>query len=73
MQRAGLILWPSFLVAGVAEAVIFSIFDPVDLSLIWDPFGPTRLAAYSQGFLVFWMFTAASSALTLFLQRTSKP
>jgi hypothetical protein len=71
MQRAAWVLWPSFLVAGVAEAVFFAIFDPVDLSLLWEGLGPSRLAAYSQGFFLFWAFTAASSGLTLFLQRTS--
>ena len=71
MQRAIWVLWPSFIVAGVAEAVFFAIFDPVDLSILWAPLGPSRLAAYSQAFFLFWAFTAASSGLTLFLQRSS--
>jgi hypothetical protein len=71
MQRIAWVLWPSFLMAGIAEAVFFSIFDPVDLSLLWAPLGPSRLAAYSEGFFLFWTFTAGSSALTLFLQRSS--
>lgn len=71
MKRALWILWPSFLAAGIAEAVFFSIFDPVDLALLWAPLGPSRLAAYTQGFFLFWACTAASSGLTLFLQRTS--
>lgn len=71
MRYALWILCPSFIVAGIAEAVFFTIFDPVDLSLLWEPLGPSRLAAYSQGFLLFWTFTAASSGLSLFLQRIS--
>ena len=71
MKRAIWVLWPSFIAAGIAEVVFFSIFDPVDLGLLWAPLGPNRLAAYTQGFFLFWAFTAASSGLTLFLQRTS--
>jgi hypothetical protein len=71
MQRAIWVLWPSFIAAGIAEAVFFAVFDPVDLSLLWDALGPSRLAAYSEAFFLFWACTAASSGLTLFLQRTS--
>lgn len=58
-----LILWPSFLAAGVAEILFFTAFDPSD-------FEAGRLVAYSIGFFVFWALAAASSALTCFLQRS---
>ena len=32
----------------------------------------SRLAVYSGGFFVFWVFAAASSALTCFPQRTAE-
>jgi hypothetical protein len=67
-----LILWPSFIAAGIASAVFFAIFDPADLAIFWSPLGPSRMAVYSEGFLLFWAFTAASSALTLLLQRSSE-
>ena len=63
-----LILWPSFLVAAAANALFFTIFDPVDF-VIFGPFGLSRLTAYSTGFLLFWALGAASSAFTCFLQR----
>jgi hypothetical protein len=65
-----LIFWPSFIAAGMASAVFFAIFDPVDLAIFWRPLGPSRIAVYSEGFLLFWAFTAASSALTLLLLRS---
>ena len=58
-----LILWPSFLAAGAAEVLFFTVFDPAD-------FDAGRLAAYSIGFFLFWSLAAASSALTCFLQRS---
>jgi len=68
MKRAMWILWPSFIVAGVAEVVFFVIFDPIELEILGDALGVSRLAAYSIGFLLFWLFAAASSAFTCFLQ-----
>lgn len=72
MKTALWILWPSFLVACVAEVLFFSLFDPVD----FQPFGPlglTRRGGYSLGFFVFWAIAAGSSWLTCFLQRPTKP
>lgn len=65
------ILWPSFLVAGAAETVFFALFDPMDLTLFDEPVTLSRTAIYSLGFFLFWLFSAASSALTLFLQRSA--
>ncbi|OGA67608.1 MAG: hypothetical protein A3G83_04025 [Betaproteobacteria bacterium RIFCSPLOWO2_12_FULL_68_20] len=72
MRKAMVILWPSFIVGGVAEVLFFTAFDPMDLHLFGQPVGLSRLAAYSVGFLFFWALAAASSALTCFLQRTSR-
>lgn len=68
MKKALWILWPSFLVACVAELAFFSVFDPVDFQL-FGPLGLSRRAGYSIGFFLFWGIAAASSALTCFLQR----
>jgi hypothetical protein len=70
-QRIIWILWPSFIVGGVAEAVFFTLFDPSDLAIFGESLGLSRLAVYSLGFFLFWLFAAASSALTCFLQRGS--
>ena len=65
------ILWPSFLVAGIGNALFFTVFDPVDF-MLFGPFGLSRLTAYSAGFLILWALGAASSAFTCFLQRTER-
>jgi hypothetical protein len=65
------ILWPSFLAAGAAETLFFTLFDPMDLFLFGEPLTLSHTAVYSVGFLMCWLFCAASSGLTLFLQRSA--
>lgn len=65
------ILWPSFIVGGIGEAVFFALFDPEDLLIHGNPLGWERVTVYSVGFLLFWALAAASSALTCLLQRSS--
>ena len=72
MQRAVLILWPSFLVAAAAEMVFFALFDPGELTFFGQPLEVSRTATYSIGFFLFWGFAAASSALTHFLDRINR-
>lgn len=62
------ILWSAFLVAGVQEALVFVVVDP--LSLHW--FGSDALqwpveAIYSVTFLLLWSTTATAGALALWL------
>ena len=71
MQRLIWILWPSFVVAGVAEIVFFTVVDPQQLYLFGQPVDYSAIATYSLGFIGFWLACAGSSMLTLFLQRTS--
>jgi len=68
-QRIIWILWPSFIVAGVAETVFFTFFDPSDLTVFGGAHGLSRIAVYSLGFFLFWLFAAASSAFSCFRQR----
>jgi len=63
------ILWPSFLVGGIAEGVFFTLIDPQELYLLGEPVHWSPTAVYSVGFFLFWGVAAASSALTCFLQR----
>lgn len=67
-QRLMWIVWPAFLVAGVAEAVFFTIFDPFDLHFFGAPLEWSRTAIYTLGFFGFWGMGVASSALTVFLE-----
>jgi hypothetical protein len=60
-QIAISVLWPSFLTAIVASGLFFSAFDPVDLVPFNLDFEVRPLAAYSIGFLLFWLIAAISS------------
>jgi hypothetical protein len=64
------VIWPAFLVAAVAEAVFFTVFDPFDLHFFGAPMELSRLAMYTLGFFGFWGLGVASSALTVFLERS---
>ncbi len=72
MRKAIWVLWPSFIIAGAAEAAFFTLFDPMELQLFGEPAGLSRVAVYTGGFFLFWAFAAASSAFTCFLQRTAE-
>ena len=60
------ILWPSFLMAGLASAVVFALIDPLDVA-IFGYFRPSRDVLYAAGFFFFWLISALSSLLTLFM------
>ncbi len=68
MLKVLLVLWPSFVVAGIAEGVFFTVIDPQELYLFGEPVHLSKLATYSIGFLGFWLACAASSLMTWFLQ-----
>lgn len=68
MRRlAMVILWPSFLVAAMAEGFFFSLLDPKDMQLGGMPVAISPLAAYSLGFFMFWLFCALACMLTYYL------
>lgn len=71
MQKLIQVLWPSFLVAAVVEAVFFTVIDPQALYLLGEPVHYDPLKTYSIGFLAFWLICAASSLTTLYFQRTA--
>lgn len=57
-------LWPSFLMAGVLEALVFSVVDPQALGA---PAQLSATAVYTLGFLCFWAATGLASGLSLLL------
>jgi len=66
------VLWPSFLVAGIAEAVFFTVIDPQQLYLFGEPVDYSLTATYSIAFFGFWLVCAASSLATIFLQQSAE-
>ena len=66
IQQAIAVLWPSFIVAIVASGVFFSAFNPKDLIPFNLDIDISPLAAYSIGFLLFWIIAIVSSLGTLY-------
>ena len=64
-ERSMAVLWPSFLMAGVLEMIVFSVVDPEQLhgfggeALGWSP-----TAVYTAAFFLFWGVIAVAGALT---------
>lgn len=66
MKRAMWIVWPSFLVAGLLEALVFAVVDPQDVLAVSD-LGWGRTALYSATFLLFWALMCLAAGLSLWL------
>jgi hypothetical protein len=68
MKRIAMaVLWPSFLVAIVAEGFFFSILDPHLLHLGESRIEMTAAAIYTVGFFCFWLFCILASSLSCYL------
>jgi hypothetical protein len=61
------ILWPSFLVSGLAEGLLFSVVHPSELLFFGHHPDISDEGIYTVGFFVIWMFCAFSSALTAYI------
>lgn len=72
LRLAMSILWPSFLVAILAEGFFFSMFDPADLMMVGGHVDLKPTAVYTIGFFFFWVFCALASMLSCYLLRTEE-
>lgn len=68
-QKIIIILWLSFVMAGIATGVFFSAIDPEVLRGCVTFPEVSRMGAYTVGFLLFWLLTATSSLLTRYFLR----
>jgi len=66
-QRVMWIMWPSFLMAGVIEMLVFSMVDPEDMHWFGHQLEFSRQGIYTVSFFVFWLMTSLSGALTTLL------
>lgn len=66
-QRMMWIAWPSFLMAGVLEVLVFAMVDPQDLHWFGQAVSLSREGVYTLAFFVFWLVTMLSSGLTTLL------
>ena len=72
-QAIAAVLWPSFLAAAFATMLFFAFVDPEALreSMI-DSLELGRMSGYGLGFFFFWLITLVSSAISVFLLRTTR-
>jgi len=71
-QAVFTVVWISFLTAAISTMVFFALFDPVDLSGIFNAdLDIERDAGYAAGFFFFWIVCAICSGVTAFLVRTA--
>ena len=69
-QRAMVIAWPAFLMAGVLEVLVFAVVDPGDLHWFRGPsIGWSTQAIYTLSFLIFWGVTTATGLLTALMMQ----
>ncbi len=69
IQQFVSVLWPSFVLAGLATIVLFTAFDPHAVGLCMGVSSVTRIGAYTVGFFLLWLLTLCSSLLTVYFQR----
>jgi hypothetical protein len=70
LERVLAVLWPSFVMAGVLEALVFVVVDPE--SLAWfggTPVDLSRQAVYTVTFFIFWAVIAAAGGVSAMLTR----
>ena len=63
----GAVLWPAFLGAALADAVLFTLIDPETIMLFGVHSDVSRPSAYTLGFFVLWFIMIAASVTTLWL------
>ena len=68
-ERALLILWPAFVMAGVLEMMVFAVLDPGTMRWFGtETIDWSRSAVYSVTFFIFWGVIATSGAITALLE-----
>ena len=73
-QRALFIAWPSFLMAGVLEMLVFSVANPQELrgfGGVLEALSPS--AIYTLAFFGFWIVVALACSITLLLATPEPP
>lgn len=67
--RAMAVLWPSFLMAGVQEMLVFAVVDPQQLHWFGaEPVGWPSAAVYTVSFFLFWGVISIAGVLTQLLE-----
>lgn len=70
VERVLLVLWPSFVMAAVLEALVFVVVDPEGLAWFGGPpVELSRQAVYTISFFIFWAVIAAAGGVSAMLAR----
>lgn len=68
LMQYGVVMWVSFVLAGVATMLFFATFDPAELAQIATfPMELDRSSGYSIGFLLFWLLLIINGAVITWL------
>lgn len=71
-RRLMRIVWPAFMVACVLEVLVFAMVDPQDIHWFGATVQISREGFYTLAFIVFWVASMVSSALTTLLAMPSR-
>jgi len=63
IQRIVAVLWPAFIMAGIATIIFTTAFDP---SVLFVELDISRLGFYTITFFVFWIFGISTAAATCY-------
>ncbi len=63
IQRVVAVLWPAFVMAGIATILFTTVFDPAILFIEHDI---SRLGFYTITFFLFWLFGALTAIATCY-------
>jgi hypothetical protein len=61
------VLWPAFLVAGLATGLLFSMVDPEDIRVFGMDLEVSAMAVYTVGFFMLWGMCTMSGLLTAYV------
>lgn len=67
------VIWPAFLGAAITVGIVFSLIDPVQIEWVHVHLYDSREAAYTAGFVLFWLIFMVTCSITWFLASTEAP
>jgi hypothetical protein len=66
------VLWPAFVGAGMAVGVLFSVIDPTQIDAVHIYLNGSSEAAYTLGFVAFWVLFSLTCGTTWFMVTTER-
>jgi len=67
------VLWPAFMGAAITVGILFSLIDPVQIEWVQVHLNNSCEAAYTAGFILFWIIYTIACTMTWFLATTETP